>query len=121
MELYDIATDPHETEDLAREQPDVARRGISLLEQWRSDRLVGRARTAPETVGGGAASVADPLMEVVQEGGPFHARDAHLDSYVERLRATDREAHARKLETHRGLVPQDVEGYLAGQGVWTEC
>lgn len=65
MELYDLSTDTHEIENLAREQPTVARKGISLLEQWRSDRLMSRAKAALETGGGAAASVADPLMEVL--------------------------------------------------------
>ena len=119
-ELYNITTDPHETENLAREHPSIVRHGISLLDQWRSDRLLHRARAAPGTAGGGAASVADPLMEVVQEGGPFHARSKRIQPYAERLRASDRDEHAQKLETYRGYVPQDIEAYLEGQNVWSK-
>lgn len=120
VELYDLDADAHEQENLARERPAVVRKGLSLLEQWRSDSLLGRARTVPVTADSGAASVADPLMEVIRDGGPFHARETHLEPYVERLRATDREAHAEKLATYRGFVPQDVEGYLDGCDVWSE-
>jgi hypothetical protein len=36
-------------------------------------------------------------MNVINEGGPFHVR-GQLQSYLARLRATDREACARDLE-----------------------
>lgn len=120
VELYDLTSDPHETENLARDRPDHVRYGLSLLDQWHSNRLLDRARSTLSTAGGGAASVADPLVEVVQEGGPFHARDDHFELYVDRLRATEREEHAEKLEAHRGLVPQCIEAYLEGSDVWAQ-
>jgi hypothetical protein len=35
-------------------------------------------------------------MTVLREGGPFHTR-GRLPAYLERLRATDRSAHAERL------------------------
>lgn len=119
VELYDLAADPHETTNLARERHEVARTGLTKLEQWTSSRLL---EAATDEAGGNASAprgVTGPLWEVVREGGPFHAKaDQQIDSYADRLRETDREAHARKLETHRGIVPQDVEAYLDDESVW---
>ncbi|WP_276256824.1 sulfatase family protein [Halomontanus rarus] len=119
VELYDLSTDPHETTNIARDNPDVARRGLSLLEQWRSDRLL---EAATDIAGGNADSprtLTDPLLEVIQEGGPYHARAAEkVESYAARLRNTGREEHVEKLEEYGGLVPQDIDSYLDGADVW---
>jgi choline-sulfatase len=119
VELYDLAADPHETTNLARDEPDVAREGLARLEQWVSERLL---EAATDQAGGNPDSpraLTDPLWEVIEEGGPFHARaDKKLPSYVERLRETGREEHAEKLETHRGIVPQNVDAYLDSEDVW---
>lgn len=119
VELYDIAADPHETSNLARTRDTVVREGLAFLEQWRSERLT---EAAIDEAGENPASqdaVTDPLWAVIREGGPHHARaDDHVESYGERLRSTGREGAARKLETHRGIVPGDVDAYLDGQNVW---
>ena len=38
----------------------------------------------------------DPMMTVLREGGPFHTR-GRLPAYLERLRATGRAHHAKRL------------------------
>jgi choline-sulfatase len=83
--LFDLATDPHETRDLAGEQPDVVVTAMAKLEAWHAE----MARTATRAE--------DPMRTVMAEGGPFHTR-GQLAKYVERLRATDREHWARALE-----------------------
>jgi hypothetical protein len=47
----------------------------------------------------------DPMMTVLREGGAHHTR-GFLRAYLERLRATGREAHAEKLAR---LHPDEVE------------
>jgi len=119
VELYNLAEDPYETTDLAREKPDVAREGLARLERWVSERLL---EAATDTAGGNPDSpraVTDPLWKVIEEGGPHHAQaDEQVPEYTTRLRETGRAAHAEKLETHRGIVPQDVDAYLDGESVW---
>ena len=117
VELYDLADDPHETANLARERPTLAREGLTLLGEWR-DRH--RLAAATDRAGGnpdGDRSVTDPLFEVIREGGPYHVRDRR-ESYVRRLRETDRETHARKVESREGIVPADVTAYLDGADAW---
>lgn len=120
VELYNLETDPHETTNLARDQPERVRNGLGLLEEWVSQRLM---ESATDVAGGNPhspRSVTDPLWEVIREGGPYHARgEEQLAQYVDRLRETDREDHADKIATYEGLVPQRIDDYLAGKDIWT--
>lgn len=92
--LFNLATDPHEQNNLAEMHPDVVAQGMALLNDW----LV---KMTPD-----AARGRDPLTNVIAEGGPFHVRGV-LPVYLERLRATDRsdkadaleQKHARDLES----------------------
>ncbi|EMA47310.1 sulfatase [Halococcus morrhuae DSM 1307] len=119
VELYDLSADPHETTNLARENVDVAREGIALLEGWQSARL---AESATGTAGGNPdapRALTDPLVEVLEEGGPFHPRnDIDFDDLIHRLREAGDERHAKKLKIHEGFVPQDIDAYLTGENVW---
>lgn len=119
VELYDLAADPHETTNVARDNPTIARHGLALLNQWQRNRLL---EAATNDAGGNADSpraLTDPLMEVIREGGPHHAKATeNVESYAERLRNTDREEHAEKLERHNGRVPQDINAYLNGADIW---
>jgi choline-sulfatase len=121
VELYDLAEDPHETTNLARDRPDDARGGLALLQQWQRSRLM---ESATDDAGGNPdapSALTDPLMDVVREGGPHHAHPAeHVEPYAARLRETDREEHATKLETFKGIVPQEVDAYLSGEDIWSE-
>lgn len=83
--LFDLASDPHETRNLAGTHPEAVERGRALLDGW-------HAAMMPD-----AARGRDPLRHVVEEGGPFHVR-GRLPRYLERLRATGREACAEALE-----------------------
>jgi choline-sulfatase len=107
VELYDLKEDPHETESVAHERPDVVERGTTLLQEWKSARMV---EDATGDAGGNPDSpraFTDPLMEVISEGGPYYTRGV-LASYAERLRETGREAHAERLERTGGIVEQSV-------------
>ena len=122
VELYDLAGDPHETTNLAQDRPDVARKGLALLDQWVSERLMEVAHDRNGANPDHERAPADPLWEVLREGGPFQGRTntTWFDkaAYVDTLRETGREAHAERVDTYEGFVPQDVEAYLAGKQIW---
>ncbi|SRR5579875_430920 len=82
--LFDLKHDPHEQENIAARRPDIAGRGLMLLAEWYS-------RAIPT-----AARGRDPLVNVIREGGPFHAR-GNLPAYLERLRTTGRADQAELL------------------------
>jgi choline-sulfatase len=81
--VFNLTRDPHELHDLAARKPELVDRGAALLEDWRA----GMMRLSTTNV--------DPLMTVLREG-PLHACGM-LKQYTERLRATGRAHHARRL------------------------
>ena len=102
--LFDIASDPHEADDLAEQAPSVLADGRDMLQSWTDDQMTR------------SYSPVDPLKIVLAEGGPFHCK-GHLPEYLERLEATGRsEAAAVLRERHpiddasSGLsgIPKDV-------------
>ena len=78
--------DPHETRDVAHEHPELCWKGAWYLEHWVADAMLGNIRH----------SNADPLWNVIAEGGPFHCR-GYLKTYCERLEATGRADCAEEL------------------------
>lgn len=87
--LFDVQDDPHEQRDLIASRDDVARTARALLHGW--------TEAALPT----AANGRDPILHVLEEGGPFHTR-GQLAKYAERLRATGRGHLAdRLLARHR--------------------
>lgn len=75
--LFDVVADPHEQIDLATERTDLVAAARNRLDHWIDEQLA-RSYVAE-----------DPLVTIMDEGGPFHVR-GHLDTYLERLRATGR-------------------------------
>ena len=89
--LFDLETDPHETIDIANDHPDKVGQGIQLLEAWVAEQLL----TSDDP--------ADPMWQVIHEGGPFHTR-GQLDDFLQHLRQTDRDDAADRLaQRHRRL------------------
>jgi len=86
--LFDLEADPHETEDVAWKHPEVVLQGLGVIETWVRARL-GEARTA------------DPLWNVIAEGGPLHAVEYKPDVCAV-LRAHGREDDAAVLEDDDG-------------------
>jgi len=82
--LFDLKRDPHETRDLAPDQPELAARALATLEDWHWRQMM-RSTTG-----------IDPLWTVLREGGPWHVR-GHLSEYLERLRETGRTEWADRL------------------------
>lgn len=75
--LFNVAGDPHETHNLADEYPALVERALALLADWQASMFAsGRQAT-------------DPMITVLQEGGPFHSR-GRLPAYLERLRTSGR-------------------------------
>lgn len=102
--LFDIAADPHETCDLAGENPGLCREGAWRLCRWHDRQMQKMARTANDAV--------DPLWTVIREGGPFHARlgpaksgqpgRAGFEKYLGHLGSTGRAQHAAELREKYG-------------------
>ncbi|SKA39213.1 sulfatase family protein [Consotaella salsifontis] len=85
IELYDLATDPHETTDLSAARPEIVAKGAAILENWLAETMARSERDV------------DPLFTVIREGGPYHTR-GELPAYLDRLRTTGRGAAAEALE-----------------------
>lgn len=92
--LFDLAADPHETQNLASSRPEVVANGRARLENWTEAMRPGAWR-------------GDPFEIVEAEGGPHHANvhSPEWQAYCARLRATGRAHHAAWLET-RGGAPR---------------
>jgi arylsulfatase A-like enzyme len=84
--LFNVAQDPHETKNLAQEQPELCWKGAYLLEHWVADNMLSNIDH----------SCVDPLWQSIAEGGPFHCR-GHLPTYVQRLKDTGRGDLAERL------------------------
>ncbi|MCK5739545.1 sulfatase, partial [bacterium] len=65
--LYNLAEDPHEQHDVAPQHPDICAQCAHKLLDWHDEMMA----TQPE------GYFADPLWQVISEGGPFHAK-GHL-------------------------------------------
>ena len=90
--LYDLASDPHEQHNLAREAPSLLGEGARLIDAWLADAL----RRSP--------SLVDPLQQALRDGGPFYTW-GRLDRYLDRLRSTDRGEQAAALAArHRPVA-----------------
>lgn len=111
VELYNLAEDPHEVENVAEERPDVASRGMALLDHWRSQRGIDAAIGEDGGNPSAPRSLVDPLFEVIHEGGSIYLED-NMDTYTNRLRETGREDHAEEIEERDGIVQQDPNGFL---------
>ena len=78
-ELFNVKEDPHETRDLAEEQPQLCWKGAWYLERWVAQQM----QTMPE------GYTDDPMWRVIHEGGPFHCK-GYLKQYCDRLTETGR-------------------------------
>lgn len=75
--LFNIDKDPFELNDVADDNPEVLKEANYRLEKWHTKMM--NTMDTPS----------DPLWEVMQEGGPYHAKGL-LKDYTERLKATNR-------------------------------
>jgi arylsulfatase A-like enzyme len=83
--LFDLVNDPHETDNLVAQRENVVKEGLSKLNDWYQQMMVDPARGK------------DPLLNVIEEGGPYHVR-GQLKEYLSRLRETGRSDRADDLQ-----------------------
>jgi len=76
--LFNIADDPHETCDVAIDNPNICLQAVHLLSEWHDEMM----QTSP--------SDTDPLWTVMREGGPHHCKEGNLPAYLQRLEQTGR-------------------------------
>lgn len=82
--LFDLENDPHETTNLAEARPEVVGRCEHVLNTWWAEQMARPGTTA------------DPLVHVIQEGGPLYVRD-QVEQYASTLRKNNREAEAARM------------------------
>jgi arylsulfatase A-like enzyme len=82
--LFDLAADLHQQSDISGERPEVVDQAMSKLVEWEHDMKSSNNINI------------DPMVTVLQEGGPFHTR-GKLPEYLERLNGTRRSHHTRTL------------------------
>lgn len=99
--LFDLEDDPHETNNLADDRPDVVTEGEARLQRWHDERMQEAAYGTNGGTPDAPRGVTDPLWEVIREGGPYHVR-GKLEAYARRLRETGRDHHATELERRHG-------------------
>jgi choline-sulfatase len=90
--LFNLEEDPHETNDLAQDYPQVVNECLARLERWHAEMML---TSLDDT---------DPMWTVVRQGGPYHTR-GHVQRYAQRLQETGRGHHAAMIlaefEAHR--------------------
>lgn len=82
--LFNVKNDPHELNNLVAQEPELARKAVSMLEEWYIQMM--ETATHPR----------DPIWETLFEGGPQDMR-GKLPAYLKRLRETGREQWAELL------------------------
>ncbi|HMB01445.1 MAG TPA: sulfatase [Spirochaetota bacterium] len=60
--LFNRKTDPHEQNNLADSRPETVNKGLALLQTWYDEQM---SRSEHKE---------DPIMKVIEEGGPYHTR-----------------------------------------------
>lgn len=95
--LFDLASDPHETTNLAPARPDIVSTVGAEMSEW----FANRAADCP---------LGDPFEVVQSEGGPYHANlhGPERAPYLQRLEDTGRAPHAQWLREH-GNAPRPLE------------
>ena len=111
--LFDLATDPHEQDNVAEQHPGVLREAAYRLLEWHDTAMAGVVRDCSDVV--------DPMYTVLAEGGPLHGRAGRggapkdMETYFKRLEDSGRADAARRLrETDRYPVPAEVPGAWGG-------
>lgn len=87
--LFNVEEDPHETQNLVEQRPDICAEACRMMMTWWEDNM----HEVPDD--------RDPLWTVMREGGPFHSK-GQLPKYLERLQATGRGQHVEELKRRHG-------------------
>lgn len=78
--LFDIVKDPHETNNIAKENQDLIYKAESMLLNWHDEQMF----KMPDKV--------DPMWQIIKEGGPFHAKNK-LKEYLPHVIKTGRKEY----------------------------
>lgn len=92
--LFNFKNDPHEQSDIAKQQPELVGRAMTMLTEWQMEMM----RTSTRSN--------DPLFTVLKEGGPLHTREG-VQMYIQRLRDTNRHECAEALLTAHPEILRD--------------
>lgn len=76
--LFNLKLDPHQLNDIAKQNPNICCKGAKLVIDWVDDMMLKSDYSI------------DPLWTVMREGGPEHTR-GELDRYIARLKVTSRD------------------------------
>ncbi len=89
--LFNRQDDPHLTNDVAREQPELIAKSLVLMEKWHTEMMIKSNWQHP-----------DPLQEVMAEGGPWHSIKGwnQTEKFIERHRSNGNELIADKMSKH---------------------
>lgn len=82
--LFNLKEDPHEQFDVKDQHPDICAQGAKIILDWHDEQMLK------------SDSPVDPMITVLQEGGPYHAR-GFLEQYAQRLEQTGRAEGAQEL------------------------
>ena len=85
--LFNLTDDPHEQCDLSRSHPELVEKAMDTFSDWIEE----QSQISQSGI--------DPMMTVLEEGGPFHTR-GHLIPYLDHLRTTGRNQSADWLVAH---------------------
>lgn len=88
--LYNLKEDPYETTDVKEQYPEICAQGAKIILDWHDENMLSSEYTQ------------DPMWVVLQENGPYHTWN-HLESYLDRLRASGREEGAARLAAKYGI------------------
>jgi choline-sulfatase len=88
--LFDLQNDPHETVNLADINPELVEKGLSLLQRWHDTEIMKSDHKE------------DPMMKVLEEGGPFHAK-GRFDEYLEAYKRKGRDDILERLKSYYGV------------------
>jgi arylsulfatase A-like enzyme len=83
--LFNSEIDPHEQRNLAESEPERVEEGLAILREWENEMI--RTSDTKE----------DPMLGVIREGGPFHARLDRLQEYLDYYRSIGREDIAERM------------------------
>jgi len=83
--LFEVEADPHQTNNLAEEKPEVCQQAKSILQAW-----IDQVSLCGDT------TVSDPFVALINEGGPTYV-GGRKEWYMDHLKNTGREAAAKRL------------------------
>jgi len=83
--LFNVKDDPHEQHDVKAQYPEICAQGAKIILDWQDEMM--------KTAG----SDRDPMWTVYHEGGPHHAHNRSIGTYLKRLESSGRSEAAQML------------------------